>query len=650
MTLTSRPTEESSRTIKRRGLILGAVQLGFVGLLALRIRRMQIEQAEEFRLLADENRINVRLLQPERGLVFDRNGVPLGRNEQNYGIVLVRADVSDLETVLSRIARIVDLSPGEVEQARNEILKSNAFVPVTVADRLTWDALAKVAVNSPALPGAKPDVTLSRAYPFDADFAHVLGYVGPVSDYDLTKGYLSSDSDPLLQIPRFQVGKTGVEAKMEQLLRGRAGIRQEEVNASGRVMRQIGEQPSQSGAELQLTVDCMLQNYVQVRLGGESASAVVMDINRGDILALASAPSFNPNKFVRGISVADWKALNTSPFRPLVNKAAQGVYPPGSTFKMITALAALHAGVIGPDQKVSCLGHTEVSGRRFHCWKGSGHGDVDLHSSLVESCDVYYYDIAARTGIENLALMGRRLGLGQRYDLPLSAVQQGLMPDRNWKLRNRGADWVVGDTLNAGIGQGFVLSSPLQLAVMIARIASGKAVRPRLVKTIDGVEEPVPEWDGLGIDPEHLRLVRNGMIDVINDRSGTAYGSRILAEGKQLAGKTGTSQIRSISLEERERGIIPNEQLPWNRRDHALFVCYAPADAPKIACSVVVEHGGGGSLAAAPIARDIMLQALYGRKPPLSAYPESQRGTIETRQKQLRLRDPAILAQRQSRA
>ncbi len=641
---------ESSRTINRRGLILGAAQLGFVGLLGLRIRQLQVEQVEEFRLLADGNRINIRLLQPARGLVFDRNGVPLARNEQNYSIVMIRDDVDDLEAVLSGLAQIVDLSPEDIERANGEISKSNPTVPITVADRLTWSEFAELAANSPALPGVRPDVTLSRSYPLDADFAPVLGYVGPVSDYDMTKGYLSDDRDPLLRIPRFQVGKFGVEAKMEHVLRGRAGHRREEVNALGRVMRQLDRKSSQPGSELQLTLDSRLQNYLQMRLDGESASAVVMEVGSGDVLAMGSTPSFDPNKFVRGISVADWDALRTNKYRPLANKAVQGTYPPGSTFKMITALAALHDGVIEPDTEVWCNGYTEVSDRRFHCWLKHGHGHVDLHSSLVESCDVYYYDIAARVGIEKIASMGRKLGFGQRFDLPLSGVQQGLMPDRNWKLRNRNADWVVGDTLNSSIGQGFVLSSPLQLAVMAARIASGKSVEPRMIKSIDGIEEPVPDPDQLGLASDHLQLVRKGMVDAVNFRRGTAYRSRIIADEMRMAGKTGTSQIRSITRAEREKGVIANEDLPWERRDHALFVCYAPYDAPKIACSVVVEHGGGGSRTAAPIARDIVLQALYGGTPPLPAYPKNQRGTIETQQKRLKLRDPAILTQRRSRA
>ncbi len=647
--MTSR-SAESSRKINRRGLILGAAQLGFVGLLGLRIRQLQVERVEEFRLLADENRINIRLVRPARGLVFDRNGVPLAKNEQNYGIVMIRDDVDDLRAVLSGIAQIVNLSPEDIERASIEISKSNPTVPITVADRLAWDEFAEVAANSPAFPGVRPDVTLSRSYPLDTDFAHVLGHVGPVSDYDMSKGYLSNDRDPLLRIPRFQVGKTGVEAKMEHVLRGRAGHRREEVNAKGRVMRQLDKQASQPGAEIQLTLDSRLQNYLQVRLDGESASAVMLEVGSGDILAMGSTPSFDPNKFVRGISVADWDALRTNKYRPLANKAVQGTYPPGSTFKIITALAALHEGVIEPDTKVRCNGYTTVSDRRFHCWRRHGHGDIDLHSSIVESCDVYYYDLAVRVGIEKIASMGRKLGFGQRFDLPLSGVQQGLMPDRNWKHRNRNADWVVGDTLNSSIGQGFVLSSPLQLAVMTARIASGQSVKPRMIKSIDGIEEPVPEMDELGLAPDHLQLVRKGLIDAVNMRRGTAYRSRVIAEEMRMAGKTGTSQVRSITKAERQKGVIANEDLPWERRDHALFVCYAPYDAPKIACSVVVEHGGGGSQVAAPIARDVVLQALYGATPPLSAYPKNQRGTIETQQRQLKLRDPAILTQRRSRA
>ncbi len=647
MKRTPKDTEESARRISRRGLILGGAQAAMIGALALRMRYMQVEQADQFRLLAEENRINLRLLPPARGLIYDRNGVILAENEQNYRIVVVREDMGDVDEVLGRLAQLVDLPEDELERARKEIFRLSPFVPVTVADRLSWEDLAAVAVNSPALPGVNPDVGLSRAYPLQEDLAHVIGYVGPVSDYDLSK---LQDPDPLLQIPKFQIGKVGVEAKMEGVLRGSAGNRRIEVNAAGRVMRELDRQEGRPGGDLQLTVDSALQNYTQVRLSEESAAAVVMDTRNGDILALGSAPSFDPNKFVRGISVADYRELTENEFRPLANKSVQGVYPPGSTFKMVTALAALEAGVVNPGETVWCPGYKQLGNRRFHCWKRAGHGRIDLRNSLVQSCDVYYYEMAERVGIDKIAEMARKLGLGQRHDLPLSAVNVGIAPDKAWKRENRAAEWLVGDTLNAAIGQGFVLTSPLQLAVMTARIASGRALAPRLIKSIDGEEAEVPPAPALDISPKNLELIRKAMNGVINDSRGTARGSRIVAEGMKLAGKTGTSQVRNITAAERARGVSRNEDLPWNRRDHALFVSFAPADAPQLACSVVVEHGGGGSLAAAPIARDIILQALYGGTPPLEAYPTSQHGTIRTRQEQLQLRDPATFRDGRVRA
>jgi penicillin-binding protein 2 len=353
-----------------------------------------------------------------------------------------------------------------------------------------------------------------------------------------------------------------------------------------------------------------------------------------------SSPSFDPNLFVRGISHADYNLLTGHDHRPLANKAVQGAYPPGSTFKMVTALAALASGAIAPSAAVRCPGYYEVGGRRFHCWKRGGHGTVGLERSLSESCDVFYYDIALKAGIDAIAEMGRKLGLGQRHDLPMSAISEGIMPNKAWKAERHKAEWRIGDTVNASIGQGYVLTSPLQLAVMTARIATGRAVNPRLIHMIDNKPVEVPEAADLGIDPEHLRLVREGMNAVVNGARGTAKGSRIVDEALLMAGKTGTSQVRNISAAERARGVTSNDQLPWNRRDHALFVGYAPLDAPKFAVAVVVEHGGGGSTAAATIARDAILRALTGGIPPLSAYPSSQRNRIESMHNELPLRPP----------
>ncbi len=630
-----RETEESARRISRRALMVGGAQAAIIAGLGLRMRQMQVQEADLYSTLAEENRVSIRLIPPARGLIQDRNGVVLAGNEQNYRIVVVREDAGDVEEVLNRLRRIVPLKDEDIERTLLEVGRRSAFVPITVADRLRWEQFAAVAANAPALPGVSPEVGLSRVYPNGQDIAHVVGYVGPVSEADLAR---LEDPDPLLQIPQFQIGKVGVEARMEEVLRGRAGSRRIEVNAYGRIMRELDRLDGDAGATVTLTLDDGLQNYVQARLGEESAAVVVMDTETGDILAINSSPSFNPNSFVRGISSAEYNGLMENERRPLANKAVQGAYPPGSTFKMVTALAALEGGFVGVNDTVYCPGHADVSGRRFHCWKRGGHGRMNLHSALSESCDVYFYDIAQRCGIERIAEMSTRLGLGQRHDLPMSAIVEGLNPSREWKRERRGQEWRVGDTVNASIGQGYVLTSPLQLAVMTARLASGRAVVPRLIKAIDGVEQPTPDAPELGLNAEYIREIRRGMASTVNTQRGTAYSSRIEEAAMRMAGKTGTSQVRNITAAERARGVMRNDQLPWNRRDHALFVGFAPQDAPKIAVAVVVEHGGGGSTAAAPIARDVTLQALYGGLPPLSAYPAAQRNRIDSQRRELNLR------------
>lgn len=633
----TRDADESARKIGRRALVVGAAQFGIVGGLGYRMKSLQIDQADQFRLLADENRINIRLIPPARGLIYDLNGQALAINEQNYRVVMVREDAGDVGEVLARLTQLVPIDPEDLTRAMEEMSRRSPFVPVTIADRLTWEDVARVNVNAPALPGITAEVGLSRVYPWGADLGHVVGYVGPVSDYDLSR---INDQDPLLQIPKFQIGKTGAENKLERQLRGVAGTKRIEVNSIGRVMRELDREQGNSGADVQLTIDAKLQSYVQARLDNDSAGAVVIDLENGDLRAVASAPSFDPNMFVRGISVANWRDLNENKFRPLAAKAVQGTYPPGSTFKMVTALAALEDGKVTPEETIKCTGWVEVFGTRFHCWKRAGHGNMNLHESLKQSCDCYYYEICQRVGIDKIAAMAKRLGLGIKHDLPLSAVASGLAPDKAWKTKVREQDWRVGDTVNASIGQGYVLSSPLQLAIMTARLATGRDVTPRLVRAIDGVEQPSGAGEAMGLNENYLRRIRAAMDDVSNSSRGTAYRSRIAASDMKMAGKTGTSQVRRITAEERARGVTRNEDLPWERRDHALYVSFAPVENPRFAVAVIVEHGGGGSTAAAPLARDIMLQALYDGEPPLSAYPASDRGRIAEQQRKIRERVP----------
>jgi len=631
-----RESAASARLVTRRGLVLAGVQFGFMGVLGLRMRQMQVEEAADYRLLAEENRINVRLIPPSRGIIYDRTGVPIAQNVQNYRIVIVREDAGDVDAAIARLRKLVPLNEDELQRSLKEMYRRSPFVPVTLADRLRWEDVAEVALNAPALPGITPDVGLSREYPLDQDFAHIVGYVGPVSEYDLSK---MTDPDPLLQIPKFQIGKIGVEAKLETELRGKAGTKRIEVNAAGRVMRELGRDDPTPGKDIQLTIDHGLQNFAQARLSTElSAGAVVIDVETGDIMAMASAPSFDPDLFVRGISSKDYKDLTGNEYRPLFNKAVQGTYPPGSTFKVMTGLSALRTGVIGPKEKVYCPGYMNFGGRRFHCWKAGGHGHVDMNDALTQSCDVYFYEAAQRAGIDAISETCHAFGLGERYDLPVSAVAEGLIPSTKWMAQVRGQTWHPGQTLNAGIGQGFVLTSPLQLALMTARIAAGMAVMPRLIKSVDGVEVPVAETLALAVDTSFLNVIRKGMFNVSNGLHGTARRSRIVAEGMEMAGKTGTSQVRNITAAERARGVIRNDQLPWDRRDHGVFICFAPYDKPKYAVATVVEHGSGGSTAAAPPARDILLYALYGDLPPLDAYPKEQRDAIRAQQEQMVLR------------
>ena len=616
----------------RRGLLIGGLQLGFCGLLAWRMHHLQIEKAESFRLVADENRINLRLVPNQRGEIYDRNGVKLAGNEASYSVTMVAEDAGDIDVIFERLSKLINLSPEDIERSKAELERSAKFLPVTITDRLEREDIEKIHSNAPMLPGINPEIAFSRTYPLGEIFAHVVGYVGPVSSRDLE---IREDPDPLLKIPRFQIGKVGVERELEATLRGKAGTKKVEVNALGRVMRELERKEGSKGANLKLTLDTNLQAYVRARLGTESASAVVLDCKTGEILAICSSPTYDPNKFVRGISFDDYGALRDDNHRPLASKTVQDAYPPGSTFKMVTSLAALEAGIINHRERIRCNGHIEVSNRKFHCWKRDGHGNVDLVKSLRESCDVYYYELAQKVGIEKIAEVARILGLGQSFDIEMSAVTSGLVPDKIWKQKARSREWVVGDTVNSSIGQGYVLSSPLQLAVMIARIATGNEILPKLIKSVNGVEkEKIP--DQINLNENNLNLIRKALFEVTNHKRGTAYHSRVLDKKSQIIGKSGTSQVRNISAVERTQGVLDNKDLPWEQRDHALFVNYAPYSDPKIAVSIVVEHGGSGSTVAAPIARDITLQAIYQGTPPITAYPVEDRARIYDQQRDLK--------------
>ncbi len=588
--------------VSRRGLVLLGAQLGLGGVLAWRMRELQVVDSARYRLLAEENRINLELIATARAQLFDRSGEPLAINIKNYRVLMIREQAGDAEAMLDKLSTIIDIPPHQRERILKEIRHKSAFVPVGVAEHLNWQDFAEINANAPALPGIQPEIGLTRLYPHGRETAHVVGYVGRVSKRDINRIESRGEKiDPVLQLPEFQIGKTGIERALEDDLRGRAGTRRVEVNARGRVIRELDRSEGSAGEDLHLTLHLGMQKYCLDRLGDESAAAVLMDPRNGDLLAMASNPTFDPNPFILGISHKDFNALRDNDHRPLHNKWASGMYPPASTFKMIVALAALEEGVIGPSTTHYCPGHLKLGRRKFHCWNRGGHGWVDLRKALERSCDVYFYEIARQVGIDKIGEMARRLGLGVDLGLPVAALSSGLIPTKAWKRKRHETDWLIGDTFNAGIGQGFVLATPLQLAVMTARIASGSGVRPRLIRAHGGRPVPDEANDDLGIKPEHFRLVRRGMFSVVNSRRGTAKGSRIRDKDYQMSGKTGTAQVTS--------GIVDNSKVPWELRDHALFVGFAPHDKPRFAVAVIVEHGGGGSKTAAPIARDILLKA-----------------------------------------
>jgi penicillin-binding protein 2 len=607
------------RAFSRRTALLAGGQLGLLGLLAGRLYDLQVLEADQYALLADENRINHRLLPPARGRIFDRHGVAMARNVPTYRVRIVPEQAGEIRRTLSALARLIDLPAGRIDAVLAEARARRSFVPITVREDLVWDEVARIAVRAPELPGVSLDAGLVRQYPSGRAAAHLLGYVGPVSASEL-------NGDPLLELPEFRHGKAGIERRYDEALRGEAGLSRFEVNALGREIKELHREDGKAGADLELTIDLRLQRYVQARLAQEhSASAVVIDVHGGEILALASVPGFDPNAFTNGLAGATWQKLIGDPRAPLVNKAISGRYPPGSTFKMVVALAALEAGTAHPGHEVYCSGAMQLGSHRFHCWRRGGHGGVTLVEAIEQSCDVYFYELARNVGIDAIAAMARRFGLGQRLAVDLLGEQPGLVPDRDWKLGARGEPWQKGETLVVGIGQGYLQATPLQLAVMTARIANGgRAVLPRVVRPPYG-EATLEPPESLGVSEAALDLVRHGMDRVVNGERGTARQARLDDRLGTLAGKTGTAQVMRISRSERLSGVRDNEDKPWEERDHALFVAFAPVEAPRYAVSVVVEHGGSGSKAAAPIGHDIMRRALELDLSQPSSVPTAER-------------------------
>ena len=597
---------ETRRTgvFTRRTLLIAGAQVAAFGGLAARLYQVQVVEGGKYATLAETNRVSARLIAPPRGRLLDRMGAPVANNRQNWRALLVAEQAQDVGATLDAFSRIVPLADHERARIERDVRRHRRFIPVTVREFLEWEEMARLEVNAPDLPGILIDLGTTRQYPLGPALAHVVGYVAPPGEADMGE-------EPMLALPGIRVGRAGLEKHHELALRGRAGAVQIEVNAVGRAIRELVRQDGVPGDDITLTIDAGLQQQVIGHLGEESASAVVLDARNGEVLAMATNPSFDPSLFDSGVSQAQWVEWTNNRRAPLINKAVAGLYAPGSTFKMVVALAGLEAKAITPTDRINCPGYLDLGDTRFHCWRKGGHGVLELRGGLKNSCDVFFYETARRTGIDRIAAMAKRFGLGVPLDIELPGARAGFVPTREWRIA-QGKPWNLGDTVVHGIGQGFLQLTPLSLATMAARIATGRAVEPHLTRAIGGVAQPgrdVGEWPTLGLPERELHAVREGMWAVVNERDGTAPIARLAFPNIQMAGKTGSSQVRRVSREQREHGF-KSENLPWEFRPHALFVAFAPYDAPRYALAVVVEHGNAGAAMAAPIARDIMTDVL----------------------------------------
>jgi len=609
-----------SGVFTRRALLLMGGQVALLGGLGFRLYQLQVEDGAKYATLANDNRINARLIAPPRGRILDRFGVPVAANRPNWRALLVSEQTDDVRATLATFSRILPLDGHEQERILRDVRRHRSFIPVLVREYLTWEEMARIEANAPDLPGIVVDAGSTRDYPLGSQLAHVVGYVAPPNEHDLAE-------DPLLSLPGIRVGRSGVEKYHDEALRGRAGVEQLEVNAVGRVVRELSRQEGVPGEDVGLTIDAGLQQAALQRLGDESASAVVLDCTNGEVLALATNPSFDPSLFNSGVPQAQWDAWMHDPRHPLMNKATRGLYAPGSTFKMAVALAAQATGAVKPTDRIFCPGYLDIGKTRFHCWKKGGHGSLDMRGGLKNSCDVFFYETARRTGIDPISAMSHQLGLGvdlPKFDLP--EQRTGLVPTREWRIA-QGHPWNIGDTIVSGIGQGYISVTPLQLATYVARIATGRAVQPHVTRLMAGVTQPggrPEDWPALSVPDKNLQVVRDGMWQVVNAPHGTAPLAKLPDPRWEMAGKTGSAQVRNVSRALRDSGHFNSANLPWGYRPNALFVAYAPYDAPRYAISVVVEHGNAGAEAAAPIARDLMMQTLT-RDPANRTQPPAQR-------------------------
>ncbi len=588
MKKTLRATPITANTLdarfNRRSFVLASFGAGIGSLLAVRMAYIAIAENEKYRVESESNRVNLTLVPPRRGWILDRSGAPLASNRADFRVDVIPERLADADRTIDVLGDLLGYQAARVKDLKDSVAEARGFQPVEIGTGLTYDQFAAISVRLPDLPGVVPQRGFSRFYPTGSSVGHLIGYVGPASSEEYEE-----EPNPLLVTPGYKIGKDGLEKQFEQELRGEPGARRVEVTASGRIVRDLDTRPDVQGDPVQLTIDGPLQDYAARRLGLESGSVVVMDCRTGDLLCMSSMPSFDPNSFSDGIGSVEYAMLRENERVPLRNKVLKGLYPPGSTIKPMHCMAFLQAG-IKPEESIVCGGGRRIGNRFFNCW--SNHGVVNMGKAIYSSCDSYFYHFAQKVGFERIAALAETLGMGHQFPLPVTSQFYGTVPNPAWKQKKYGEPWRSYDTVNASIGQGYYLANPLQLAVMSARLATGKKLMPNLT-----ADKSNPRPPSLNFDPEHIAYVRQAMSDVVNG-PGTAGRARLSLDRILMAGKTGTAQVVSLSKSDGRTG-------PWQYRDHGLFVFFAPFDNPRYAGAVVVEHGGGSG-AAYPIARDVM--------------------------------------------
>ncbi|HCR85866.1 MAG TPA: penicillin-binding protein 2 [Alphaproteobacteria bacterium] len=601
------PQQEKIRIFTRRSVVLTGAKYAMLASLGLRLYYLQVKESKKYRNLSEGNRIRLLPVIPRRGIIRDRNGKTIIEGLPRYQ--LIYTPPKDKEIALEnfyRISELIKLPKNRHEeiiaQIKNPALRNKKRSGILIENFLSWENIAKMKLNSRELSGVEVSYAESRFYPYENFTCHITGYTSMANENDEKEAKISKE---LLFHPDFRLGRAGIELSKQDELMGKPGVKEIEVDARGNYIKDLGYTSHKKGKDLKLTIDVDLQIRFQSLLkgkggtAGEAASGVLIDVDNGDILALASVPDYDPNAFIRGISTDELNALYKNPDKPFINKAISVGYPSGSTFKPFVAAAALHYGIITPNTRIYCGGQTYLGSRRFDCWKKEGHGSLNVQEALQHSCNVFFYEIAKLMSIEQISEFATKFGLGEKFDIDLPQTIKGLIPTRMWKWANYREAWYQGETLVTAIGQGYVQVTPLQLAVSAARIASGgRQVTPRLIIKDNQYERNFPMISGM--DPQNLQVVMGGMAKVVNSYGGTAFASRIEDPAMMMAGKTGTAQVKA-KVKHANRALEKKDD-----NTHALFIGYAPVYKPKYAVSVVVEFGGGGSKAAAPIAKQIL--------------------------------------------